>query len=141
MIAAVLDHLWQSTLVALAAGLLTLAFRRQRAGVRHGLWFAASAKFLLPFAALAALGRMIGPAVRAPMPEAAFIARAAQPFSPTLGAGPPAICRRLRRGDAGGRRMAGVFGRSLGQRPSSRAVRRAQCRRGRGPKCDIAKST
>ena len=54
----VLDHLWQSTLFALGAGLLVLAFRRAPAGVRYGLWFSASVKFLIPFAALSALGRM-----------------------------------------------------------------------------------
>jgi beta-lactamase regulating signal transducer with metallopeptidase domain len=52
----VLDHLWQSTLFAGAAGLLTLALRRDSARIRYGLWFAASAKFLIPFAAFAAFG-------------------------------------------------------------------------------------
>ncbi|MBA2587548.1 MAG: hypothetical protein H0U98_02885, partial [Alphaproteobacteria bacterium] len=51
------DHLWQSTLVAVVVTLLTLLFRRQSARVRHGLWLAASLKFLLPFSLLAALGR------------------------------------------------------------------------------------
>ena len=50
----ILDHLWQSTLFAAAAGLLTLALRGNSARVRHYLWFAASAKFLVPFAALSA---------------------------------------------------------------------------------------
>jgi len=50
------DHLWQSTLFAGALGLLTLAFRRNSAAVRYGLWFAASLKFLLPFSLLLALG-------------------------------------------------------------------------------------
>ena len=54
----VLDHLWQSTLFAVAGGLLVLAFRRAPAGVRYGLWFSASIKFLVPFAALAVLGRL-----------------------------------------------------------------------------------
>jgi beta-lactamase regulating signal transducer with metallopeptidase domain len=80
----VLDHLWQSTLVALALGLLALGFRRASASVRYGLWFAASVKFLVPFAALTALGRLLGPAIPLPVqakPEAAFIAQAVQPFS------------------------------------------------------------
>jgi RND family efflux transporter MFP subunit len=50
------NHLWQSTLFAAAAGLLTLPFRRNRAAVRHRLWLAASVKFLVPFSALIALG-------------------------------------------------------------------------------------
>ena len=53
------DHLWQSTLVAAALGLLTLAFRRNAASVRYGLWFAASVKFLVPFSALMALGETL----------------------------------------------------------------------------------
>ena len=50
------DHLWQSTLVAVAAGLLTLILRKQHARVRYGLWLAASVKFLVPFALLVNLG-------------------------------------------------------------------------------------
>jgi beta-lactamase regulating signal transducer with metallopeptidase domain len=56
VIAALLDHLWQSSLVALLAACLTLTVRRNAARVRFWLWFVASIKFLLPFAALAALG-------------------------------------------------------------------------------------
>jgi beta-lactamase regulating signal transducer with metallopeptidase domain len=51
------DHLWQSTLVAVAVAVLTLLFRNNSARVRYGLWLAASLKFLLPFSLLAALGR------------------------------------------------------------------------------------
>jgi beta-lactamase regulating signal transducer with metallopeptidase domain len=54
-----LDHLWQSTLIATVLGLLTLAFRRNRARVRYGLWFAASLKFLVPFTLLIALFRRL----------------------------------------------------------------------------------
>jgi len=52
----VANHLWQSTLCAGVAGLLTLALRKNRARVRHWVWLAASCKFLIPFAALMALG-------------------------------------------------------------------------------------
>ena len=54
MIAA--NHLWQSTWFALAAALLTLAFRRNKAQVRYWLWFSASVKFLAPFSILLAFG-------------------------------------------------------------------------------------
>jgi len=57
MIAALIDHIWQSTLFALGAGLLTLALTRNGARFRYGLWFAASVKFLIPFALLGAAGR------------------------------------------------------------------------------------
>lgn len=56
MLAPLLDHLWQSSLVAVVVALLTLAFRSNGARVRFWLWFAASLKFLLPFTLLAALG-------------------------------------------------------------------------------------
>src|SRR5258708_16858471 len=55
MIGGLINHLWQSTLFAVVAGLLTMAFRRNRAEVRHWLWFCASFKFLVPFALLVAL--------------------------------------------------------------------------------------
>ena len=55
----VVDHLWQSTLVAAALALLTLAFRRAHAQTRYGIWFAASLKFLIPFAALTSLGAQL----------------------------------------------------------------------------------
>ena len=50
------NHLWQSTIFAFAAALLTLAFLNNRAQVRYWLWLAASLKFLVPFAALIRLG-------------------------------------------------------------------------------------
>jgi bla regulator protein BlaR1 len=50
------NHLWQSTLFALAAGLLTLLLRKHRAHVRYSLWLAASLKFLVPFSLLVDLG-------------------------------------------------------------------------------------
>jgi beta-lactamase regulating signal transducer with metallopeptidase domain len=51
-----LDHLWQSTLFAAAAGLLTLMFIENSAAIRYWLWFGASVKFLVPFSAMTALG-------------------------------------------------------------------------------------
>jgi len=53
------NHLWQSTLVAIAAGLLTLALRKHHARARYWIWFAASLKFLVPFSVLVALGRYL----------------------------------------------------------------------------------
>ncbi|HEY1755589.1 MAG TPA: M56 family metallopeptidase [Bryobacteraceae bacterium] len=54
-----LNHLWQSTLFACVVGLLALMLRRNRAAVRHGLWLAASMKFLAPLALLVAAGNSI----------------------------------------------------------------------------------
>jgi bla regulator protein blaR1 len=50
------NHVWQSTLFAGVIAILTLALRHNRARLRHGLWLVASAKFLVPFAMLAAAG-------------------------------------------------------------------------------------
>jgi len=49
-------HLWQSTIFAALAGLLTLAIRRNQARARFWLWLAASYKFLLPFSWLVSIG-------------------------------------------------------------------------------------
>src|ERR1051325_2459120 len=56
MIGELSNHLWQSTFFAIVAGLLTLAFRKNRAQVRYWLWFSASLKFLIPFSLLMSLG-------------------------------------------------------------------------------------
>jgi len=50
------NHLWQSTLFAVAAGLLTLLLRKNHARARYLLWLAASVKFLVPFSVLVGLG-------------------------------------------------------------------------------------
>jgi uncharacterized protein (TIGR03435 family) len=54
------NHLWQSTLVAGIAGLLTLLLRNNRAHARYCLWLAASAKFLVPFSMLMFVGGLVG---------------------------------------------------------------------------------
>src|ERR1700693_5134418 len=53
------NHLWQSTVFAAVAGLLTLVLRRNSARVCHSVWLAASCKFLLPLSLLIALGEGI----------------------------------------------------------------------------------
>ncbi len=84
MIGLVGDHLWQSTLVALVAALLTLVLRTNRAHARYGLWISASVKFLVPFAALLAIGSQLGWRTSAPGPRpevAVVIDAVSQPFS------------------------------------------------------------
>ena len=81
----VIDHLWQSTLFAAAIALLTLAFRRTHAQARYWLWFAASLKFLIPFAALTAIGAQLQwrDALRqAPREWTIAFEAASQPFVP-----------------------------------------------------------
>jgi beta-lactamase regulating signal transducer with metallopeptidase domain len=88
---ALFDHLWQSTLFAAALGFLTLLFRREGASVRHALWFAATAKFLVPFSVLIALGGIaLAPVAPSYAPPPVFyrIASVAQPFAATASAAP-----------------------------------------------------
>ncbi len=91
MIGQVTNHVWQSTLFAIAAGLLTAAFRRNGAKVRYWLWFSASLKFLLPFSLLIGLGGRLhwAPAVPAARPMAMApvsiaIARVSEPFTEAM---------------------------------------------------------
>ena len=51
-VTAILNHLWQSTLFAIAVWLITRLMQNHRAALRHRLWVAASAKFLIPFSLL-----------------------------------------------------------------------------------------
>jgi uncharacterized protein (TIGR03435 family) len=81
-----LDHLWQSTWFAGACALLALALRQHEARLRTTLWSAAIVKFLVPSAALAAIGQAMNVWSRADVPPApptgAFFADAlAQPFT------------------------------------------------------------
>lgn len=79
MTAALLDHLWQSSLLAAAIALMMPLFRRQPAALRFWLWFAASMKFLLPFAALVWLGEhLLAPEAPAP------VLYAIRPLAPSL---------------------------------------------------------
>src|SRR5436190_2353769 len=56
---ALINHIWQSTAFAIAIGLLAFTFRKNRAAVRHWLWFSASLKFFIPFAFLIGLGSSV----------------------------------------------------------------------------------
>jgi bla regulator protein blaR1 len=56
MPSALFTHLWQSTFFAGAAGLLTLALKRNRARTRYWVWFVGLVKFLAPFGLLVSLG-------------------------------------------------------------------------------------
>ena len=56
MLAAIVDHLWQSTLFVALMALLAFALRRNSARIRYWLWFAASVKFLIPFSAFVSIG-------------------------------------------------------------------------------------
>jgi uncharacterized protein (TIGR03435 family) len=86
------NHVWQSTLFAAAAWLLTLLLRANRAEVRYWIWLAASVKFLIPCSLLVDAGglmrhptvgaiaplRLAVPAVAIP----AVVKQAGKPFTP-----------------------------------------------------------
>ena len=84
MISELANHLWQSTLFAVAVGLLTLMCRKNHASVRYWLWFSASVKFFIPFTLLMALGDRLEWASRAPQIAApavsATLAQVSRPF-------------------------------------------------------------
>jgi bla regulator protein BlaR1 len=78
------NHLWQSTLFAVAAGLLTLILRKNHARARYWLWLAASLKFLVPFSLLTGLGRRLPWSRGAAGTDAGFygvIEQVVQPFT------------------------------------------------------------
>jgi uncharacterized protein (TIGR03435 family) len=84
------NHLWQSTLFAAIAGLLTLLLRNNRAHVRFWLWMAASVKFLVPFALLMLVGGLMGRRsviVPAPARVPVILEQVNEPFA----AAPPAM--------------------------------------------------
>lgn len=84
MWAMIANHLWQSTLFAVLVGLATLLFRNNGAPVRYWLWWAASVKFLIPFALLAGIGHGLAPEASVRLvPEAwsAATARVAEPVA------------------------------------------------------------
>ena len=53
------NHLWQSTLFAVAAGLLALTLRKNHARARYWVWLTASVKFLIPFSWLVHIGNRL----------------------------------------------------------------------------------
>lgn len=69
--AALVNHLWQSTVVAGIALLLTLALKKNQARVRYWVWMIASAKFLIPFSLLMDAGSWLRSLIAAPVTKPA----------------------------------------------------------------------
>jgi bla regulator protein BlaR1 len=83
MIRMLADHLWQSTIFVALAALLAQLLRHERAQVRYWVWLSASLKFLTPFAAVMAMGRLITwrlPAA-ASFQTVSIIQRVTEPYS------------------------------------------------------------
>ena len=85
------NHLWQSTLIVIAAGLLTLSLRKHHARARYWIWFAASMKFLVPFSLLVSLGNRLAwhhLGAETTTPALYFtIEEIGQPFTQTIASG------------------------------------------------------
>jgi bla regulator protein BlaR1 len=76
------NHLWQSTLFAGVAGLLTLALKKNSARVRYWVWLVASVKFLVPFSLLINIGNYMGwSKTSVPSGFSFVIEEMSQPFS------------------------------------------------------------
>src|SRR5688572_618520 len=60
MFTEIVNHLWQSTLIAAAIAALAAMLREDGAHARYWLWWAASVKFLVPFSLLSMLGAALG---------------------------------------------------------------------------------
>ena len=85
MLAFLLTHLWQSTLVLLAAWVVARACRRDPAAVRYSIWFVASVKFLVPLALLQQFGTSLGRSLPEPLPvDATLVESASAVFVPAL---------------------------------------------------------
>ena len=83
IVPALANHLWQSTLFAVAAGLLTLTLRENHARARYVLWLIASLKFLVPFSWLVAIGNRFSWHIPASTAGATYsvIEQVGQPFT------------------------------------------------------------
>jgi beta-lactamase regulating signal transducer with metallopeptidase domain len=81
MIGVLTNHLWQSTLFAVVAGLLAATLRKNRAQVRYWLWLTASLKFFVPFALLMSLGNHVPKTIAAPAAVSFAMEQITQPFS------------------------------------------------------------
>jgi bla regulator protein blaR1 len=78
------NHLWQSTLFAAAAGLLTFMLRKNHARARYWLWLAASVKFLIPFSLLVSIGSYLARSHASPEANGGWyvaVEAISQPFS------------------------------------------------------------
>jgi uncharacterized protein (TIGR03435 family) len=86
------NHVWQSTLFAGVAWLLTLALRKNHARIRYWIWLTASCKFLIPLSLLVSLGSHLAwrtVHVTAQPALTVVVNQISQPFFPTVASGVP----------------------------------------------------
>jgi len=79
-------HLWQSTVILIAAWVLTRVCRRNCAEIRYWIWFCASLKFLVPFSLLQQLGDHLGRSLPSPIQVAPTLLETGSAiFVPSIG--------------------------------------------------------
>ncbi|HWF06882.1 MAG TPA: M56 family metallopeptidase [Bryobacteraceae bacterium] len=77
------NHLWQSTIFAVAVWLIACLLRSNAASLRHRLWVTASVKFLVPFSLLVGLGARLPlrtAPVASPRPVSVVVSAIGTPF-------------------------------------------------------------
>ena len=82
-VTALVNHLWQSTVVAGIVWLLAMLLRKNHASTRYWVWLIASVKFLLPFSLLIHIGEALRPLIDTPLQSprlVAVIEKITQPF-------------------------------------------------------------
>lgn len=82
-VAALVNHLWQSTVVAVLVWILAIILRKNHASTRYWVWLVASLKFLLPFSLLIHVGESLRPIVATSFQSPKLIAvleKITQPF-------------------------------------------------------------
>lgn len=84
-LAALANHVWQSTVVVVVAALVTLALKENQAKARYRIWWIASIKFLVPMSLFVAVGGQFRWSPSAKYPEtyvsAVVFEQASQPFT------------------------------------------------------------
>jgi bla regulator protein blaR1 len=86
------NHLWQSTVFAIAVVLLTSILRKNRARDRYWLWLVASLKFLIPFSPLVVIGTYLARWRTMATSSADFyliVEQISQPFTPPAASASP----------------------------------------------------
>ena len=79
------DHLWQSTLLALAVAMLAFSLKGKQARVRYWLRLAASLKFLVPFSLLVSVGKHLASSSAVTNTQFHFLAsEVGQAFAPPI---------------------------------------------------------
>jgi hypothetical protein len=84
---ALLNHLWQSTVIVGIAWMLAWALRKNRARARYAVWMVASVKFLVPFSLLMMAGEWMRSLIAAPIVAKPVLANVVEEVTQPFAAG------------------------------------------------------